>query len=234
MKAFGIRTTLATALVAATTVVAFSGAAITSAAGPPTPPNAVEATAPTVSGTLVARPFGQNPPPQCGPTAASKPAASLRARGLVLCSNQGNLVLLDLSGSTDLDARYGGHITVRQLTDGDHLNAWGTLQDNGMVLNPTADVQDVDVQYANTDSQDYITAHAGGVLTLMVLASDSGPVSGIVRAIRGGPVSVTLCGGKAGTWANLKPGKTIHISNSLFNSRTRIYLRTTTVRVDCP
>ncbi len=237
MTRFGIRSTLSTVLMAATVVAALSGTHIARAAGPEpmAAPAGIDEARPTVSGTLVARPGGKNVPPHCRDQAPAIAARANVARGLVICTEEGNLVLLELTGSTGFYARYWGHVTVRNLRDGDHMQAWGVLQDGGLLLNPTYAVRDVDIQYAYTDSQDFILTHNGNVLTLMVLSSDGqGPVTGIVHAIPGGPVQVTRCGGGAGNWADLTSGKTINVTDSLLNYRLHIFLRTVNVQVHCP
>ena len=144
-------------------------------------------------------------------------------------------MLLLLSARTGFFARYWGRISLDRLTDGDHINAWGVLRDRGYLLDPTYAVQDTDVQEAFTNSQDFI-ARGGARLTLYVLKSDPrGPVQGIVYAVQGGETEITLCNGHPGTWANLTAGKTINITDSLFNRRLMTYIHTAYVRVvSCP
>jgi hypothetical protein len=191
-----------------------------------------------VSGTLVAKPVNgeRTFSSVCADRDQSTLAlAAQQNRGLVICTAEGKLVLLELSSGTRIVSRFGGRITVALLTDGDHINAWGDLGDNGYLLNPTSRVQDTDLQGALTDSQDFI-AQGGSSLMLMVLQSDSnGPVQGIVHAVPGGPARVVLCGDRLGTWDDLTQGKTIDITRSIFNRRTMTYLRTANVRVvSCP
>jgi hypothetical protein len=193
---------------------------------------------PTVSGILVARPVSgeANIPTVCQDRDQAAIARAVSEnRGLVICTVEGRLVLLQLSPSTKIHARFWGLIALGRLTDGDHINAWGTLQDNGFLLDPTSNVQDTDVQEAYVNSQDFI-AQGGPNLTLYVLESDAnGPVQGIVHAVPGGVPYIVLCGGVKGTWQNLTQGKTINISNSLFNRRTMTYIRTSNVHVvSCP
>ncbi|HEX6509026.1 MAG TPA: hypothetical protein VF221_15465 [Chloroflexota bacterium] len=206
--------------------------------GPSPAPANVDTARPTVSGTLVAKPIGGegNIPVACRDRDASAVnAATMQRRGLVVCTEEGRLVLLQLTRSTGIYARYWGRFGVGRLTDGDHINAWGVLKDNGYVLDPSYAVQDTDIQEAFVDSQDFI-ARRGGVLTLYVLKSDAnGPVQGVVRARRGGVTHITLCNGAPGIWADLTAGKTIDITRSLFNRRLETYIHTDTVRVvSCP
>ncbi|HLJ67682.1 MAG TPA: hypothetical protein VKX16_10030 [Chloroflexota bacterium] len=202
---------------------------------PTTPPPGIDAARPTVSGVLVAKPINGegNLPAACRDRdAATVNQAVMERRGLVICTEEGRLVLLELSRGTTIHARYWGRIAIRSLRDGDRINAWGVLTDAGYLLNPTRAVQDTDVQGAFTDSQDFITAHAGIRLTLDVLQSDAnGPVQGIIHAIRGGNVRVILCGDRLGTWQDLTVGKTIDISRSLFNRRLMTYVDMDRVRV---
>jgi hypothetical protein len=203
-------------------------------AEPNAPPATVDALHPTVSGILVAKPGENNVPIACKDRQAPANPDVLTHRGLVICTAEGKLVLLQINKNTGFYARYWGKYTLGYLTDGDQINAWGVLRDNGYLVNPTYVVQDTDIQEAYTDSQDYITQHFPGRLTLDVLASDSkGPVMGIVFALRRGAVHITLCNGSAGTWSDLKVGKIIDVSNSVYNRRRHGYLDTDTVKVEC-
>jgi hypothetical protein len=188
-----------------------------------------------VAGILVAKPVqGEgNIPAACRERdQAAVNGAVLQRRGLVICTEQGKLVLLQLSPDTGIYARYWGRYSVAYLRDGDRIRAWGVLQDKGYVLDPTFAVQDVDLQEAYTDSQDFITTHGPSRLTLDVLASDPhGPVQGVIHADRGGAMHITLCNGNAGTWADLTAGKTIDITRSVYNRRLHAYIDTDTVRV---
>jgi hypothetical protein len=199
---------------------------------PNIPPTAIDALHPTVSGILVAKPGESNSPTPCKDNQAS--AAVLARRGLVICTAEGKFVLLQINKNTGFYAHYWGKYTLGLLTDGDHINAWGVLKDNGYLVDPTYVVQDTDIQEAYTDSQDFITQHFPRRLTLDVLASDSkGPVMGIVFAQRRGPVHITLCNGSAGAWSDLKVGKMIDVSNSVYNRRLHGYIDTDTVKVEC-
>ncbi len=215
-----------------------TGSVAAQSVGPSTAPSNINAAQPTVSGTLVAKPIngGGNIPVACRDrgTSAIK-AATLQNRGLVVCTEEGRLVLLQITQSTGFYARYWGRYSLGRLSDGDHINAWGVLGSGGYVLNPTYAVQDTDIQEAYVDSQDFIAA-SGPRLTLFVLKSDSnGPVKGVVHAVRGGVTHVTRCNGQPGTWAELTAGKTIEITQSLFNRRLDTYIHTGNVRVvSCP
>ena len=205
---------------------------------PSTAPANIDSLHPTVSGILVAKPQqGEgNLPSACRDTdAASVNGAVTAHRGLIVCTNEGKLVLLDLQASTGLFYRYWGKAELRYFRDGDHINAWGVLLDHGYLLRPTYAVQDTDVQEAYADSQDFIM-DGGPRLTLGVLHSaPQSPVQGIVYAIQGGPTHITRCNGTAGTWANLTVGKTIDITDSLFNRRLNLYIHTANVKiVSCP
>jgi hypothetical protein len=203
--------------------------------GPSAPPANINPSRPTVSGILVAKPIngeGNLPSPCVDRDLTAVNTAVMQRRGLVICTEEGRLVLLQLSRKTGIFARYWGRFGIGRLTDGDHINAWGVLRDNGFVLNPTYAVQDTDIQEAFVDSQDFIAARHGVRLTLYVLQSDQeGPVEGIVYAVPGGVTHVTLCNGQRGTWAALTPGKTIDITRSLFNRRLNTYIHTDTVHI---
>lgn len=232
-----LRYGLTTAVILAASLAVTHPAAAQSV-GPGAPPVTIDAIHPTVSGILVAKPASGegNLPSTCRDRdRASVGAAVMQRRGLVICTEEGKLVLLNLSRDTGLYARYWGRYSLRRLTDGDRLNAWGVLRDNGFELSPTFAVQDVDIQDAFVDSQDFIT-RSGRILTLGVLKSDAkGPVQGIVRAVRGGTTHITLCNGQPGTWADLTVGTTIDITRSLFNRRLDTYIHTGTVQVvSCP
>lgn len=159
----------------------------------------------------------------------------MQRRGLVICTEEGRLVLLQLTRTIGFYARFWGRYGLGRLTDGDHINAWGSLGSGGYVLDPTYAVQDTDIQEAFVDSQDFIAA-SGPRLTLFVLKSDAnGPVKGLIHAVRGGVTHITLCNGQPGVWADLTAGKTIDITRSLFNRRLDMYIHTDTVRVvSCP
>jgi hypothetical protein len=205
---------------------------------PSAPPANIDALHPTVSGILVAKPQqgDGNIPSACLDThAASVNAAVAAHRGLIVCTNEGKLVLLDLQASTGLFYRYWGKAQLRYFRDGDHINAWGVLRDHGYLVRPTYAVQDTDVQEAYADSQDFIM-DGGARLTLGVLYSaPQSPVQGIVYAVQGGPTHIVLCNGHAGTWADLTVGKTINITDSLFNRRLNLYVHTAYVKiVSCP
>ncbi len=244
MRRFGIRTALSTALMAGAIATGGIAAGLTGinpavASAPKPAPAGIDSLHPTVSGFLVARPHeGEgNLPQACRDRDQAMVARDTQInRGLVICTEEGRLVLLQLSRVTHYFARYWGRIGIQRLRDGDHINAYGVLRDNGYLLNPTIVVQDTDLQRAFTNSQDFISARDGAILTLAVLRSDSqGPVTGIVHAAPGGRVRVTLCGGQQGTWADLTPGKTININDSLFNSRLHVYFEVTKARVvSCP
>jgi hypothetical protein len=233
MLRFTVRSAMAVALMLGATEVIASQPAAAQSVKPSAPPVVASASRATVSGILVARPGGRAMPipPMCRTQSQAAAASTLQNRGLVLCSDAGQLVLLQLSPETGIYARYWGKRALRFLREGDHLNAWGTPQSGGLVLDPTIAVQDTDMQEAFTDSQDLIT-QGGRKLTLAVLASTrGGPVEGMVHAIPGGPVHITLCGGVAGTWQDLTAGGRIAITNGLFNSRVMNYVRVADVQV---
>jgi hypothetical protein len=201
---------------------------------PSVPPANIDAVHPTVSGMLVAKPTegeGNLPSPCRDSDAASINGAVMAHRGLIVCTEEGKLVLLDLQPSTGLYYRFWGKAELRYFRDGDHVNAWGVLHDNGHLLQPTYAVQDTNVQEAFTDSQDFIMDD-GDRLTLGVLWSPpKSPVQGIVYAIQGGPTHITRCNGHAGTWSDLTTGKTIDITRSLFNERLDLYIHTAYVKI---
>jgi hypothetical protein len=215
-----------------------TGSVAAQSVGPSVAPSTINAALPTISGTLVAKPVNGegNIPAACRDRDASAiKAATMQNRGLVVCTEEGRLILLQITRSTGFYARYWGRYGLGRLTDGDHINAWGVLGSGGFVLNPTYAVQDTDIQEAFVDSQDFIAA-SGPRLTLFVLKSDAtGPVKGVVHAVRGGVTHITLCNGQPGTWADLTTGKTVEITRSLFNRRLDTYIHTANVRVvSCP
>jgi hypothetical protein len=218
--------------------VATNGSVAAQSVGPSVAPSSIDAARPTVSGTLVAKPIngeGNIPAPCRDRDASAIKAATMQRRGLVICTEEGRLVLLQITRATGFYARYWGRFGLGRLTDGDHINAWGVLGSGGYVLDPTYAVQDTDIQEAFVDSQDFIAA-SGPRLNLFVLKSDaSGPVDGLIYAVRGGVTHVTLCNGQPGTWADLTAGKTIDITRSLFNRRLDTYIHTGRVHVvSCP
>jgi hypothetical protein len=221
------------ALMIAASLGALPGAAThAQSVGPSAPPANVNVSRPTVTGTLVARPGGRTIPipARCRTTVGAR-AAALQPRGLVICSDSGKLVLLEVTSLTGIYARYWGRYAVGYLREGDRINAWGVLDASGMLLNPTFAVQDVDLQEALVDSEDFITVN-GWRLTLDVLSSDPGsPVQGMVHAVPGGRVHITLCNGAAGKWRGLAVGERIAITRGLFNRRLMTYIHTTDVRV---
>jgi hypothetical protein len=185
----------------------------------------------SVTGRLVAKPV-EGPSGQviCGDRDRTPETQSTLNRGLVICTEEGKLILLQVSSTTRLRTRDGGKTDIDDLVLGDTVTGTGTLQDAGTVMNPTVRVVDANLQRAGTNSQDFI-AQGGAVLTLFVLKSDEGPVQGRVFARPGEPTHVTLCGGRHGTWSDLKQGLTINISASIFNTRTMAYVDTNTVAV---
>ncbi|GAC1509585.1 MAG: hypothetical protein NVS2B16_08360 [Chloroflexota bacterium] len=188
-----------------------------------------------VRGTLVALPVsgdGTGGQIVCGDRDVTGPAKALMVnRGLVICSDAGRLVLLQLSATTRIFGRDRVALPVDHLTRGDRIVAWGLLTDSGFLLAPTFAVQDIDTQTRATNSQDYIAGRDSG-LTLDVLQSDGGgPVQGIVHARSGGGTHVVLCGGRLGAWSNLTAGMTIDVSGSVFDIRTMTYVDTDTVTV---
>jgi hypothetical protein len=215
-----------------------TGSVSAQSVGPSVAPSTINAAQPTISGTLVAKPVNGegNIPSVCrDQNAAAAKAATVQNRGLVVCTDEGRLVLVQITRSTGFYARFWGRYGLGRLTDGDHINAWGVLGSGGFVLNPTYAVQDTDIQEASVDSQDFI-AGSGPRLMLFVLKSDAnGPVKGMVHAVRGGVTHITLCNGQPGTWADLTAGKTINITRSLFNRRLDTYIHTDYVHVvSCP
>lgn len=199
---------------------------------PSTPPTSFDAVHPTVSGILVAKPRNNegNIPTPC--SAQATPSTVTQVRGLVICSDQGRYVLLQITRVTGFYARYWGRYGLNRFRIGDRVNSWGVLRDGGVLLRPTYAVQDTDLQAAFTDSQAFIMARTNGRLQLGVLKSDAnGPVRGIVFAERGGEVHVTRCDGQPGTWADLTQGKTIDITSALFNRRLNTYIHTHVVRI---
>ncbi len=210
-----------------------AGPAAAQSVGPSVKPPVLHNALPTINGTLVAKPVSGegNLPSACTDRSANATAATMQNRGLVVCTDSGRLVLVEVTRNTGYYARYWGRIALRHLTDGDRISAWGVLTDGGYILNPTVAIQDTDVQEAAVDSQDLIRT-SGPRLSLFVLRSTAGgPVNGLVYAIRGGTVRITLCNGRAGRWADLTTGKTVDITRSLFNRRTNIYVHTGDVHI---
>lgn len=206
--------------------------------GPSAAPSNLDSARPTISGILVAKPINGegNIPAACrDQNASAVRAATMQRRGLVICTEEGRLVLVQITRATGFYARYWGRVGLGRLTDGDHINAWGVLGSGGYVLDPTYAVQDTDIQEAFVDSQNFI-ANSGPRLMLFVLKSDSnGPVKGLVHAVRGGVTHITLCNDLPGTWTDLTAGKTIDITRSLFNRRLDTYIHTGSVHVvSCP
>ncbi len=217
---------------------ATTGPAAAQSVGPSVAPSSIDSARPTISGTLVAKPVNGegNIPVACRDRNASAvKAATMQRRGLVICTEEGRLVLVQITRITGFYARYWGRVGLNRMADGDHINAWGVLGSGGYVLDPTYAVQDTDIQEAFVDSQDFIAA-SGPRLMLFVLKSDSnGPVNGLVHAVRGGVTHITLCNDRPGTWADLTAGKTIDITRSLFNRRLDTYIHTDTIHVvSCP
>ena len=186
-----------------------------------------------ISGRLVAKPIeGVAPasPVVCGDRDQSQAARALMVnRGLVICTAEGNLVLVQIASGTRLLTRDGVPVTTPDMTLGDHINARGVLKN--LVMFPTASVVDTNLLVRTTNSQDFI--RSGGVtLTLFVLQSGAGgPVQGVVHAQQRGRARVVLCGGKVGSWSNLRSGLTVDISNSIFNTRLMTYVDTDLVTV---
>lgn len=225
---------LAALALACTTLPALTGASQAAAAGRGTATARATPGRPTVAGTLVAKPIDgeTSVPPACQDRdMAPVNTAIQERRGLVICTGEGKLVLLELTSSTTIHARYWGAASMAALRDGDRIRAWGTRSDNGYLLDPTLALQDLDVQRAATDSQDFV-AQSGQRLTLYVLSSEKkGPVEGVVYAVPGGATKVYLCNGSSGTWADLTPGKTVDITRSQFNRRINTYVDTDSVRI---
>jgi hypothetical protein len=185
----------------------------------------------TVTGTLVAKPdLGPTGQVVCGDRDRTKEAQAAVNRGLVICTEEGKLILLQLSGATKLLTHDRARVTVEDLRLGDTLTGTGTLQDAGLVMNPTVSAVDANLLLRGTNSQDFI-ASAGPALTLYVLSSEVGPVQGRVLASPGEPTHVRLCGGAQGTWADLKAGLTINVNHSIFNTRAMEYVDTSYVSI---
>lgn len=211
-----------------------AGAQPSQAAGGGTPPSRAVLGKPAVVGTLVAKPVsGETVLPTACRDRDLTPvnAAIQQQRGLVICTEEGKLVLLELSSTTTIHARFWGPVAISSLRDGDRIRAWGTRGDHGYVVNPTTAVQDVDVQEVGTDSQDFVS-QSGQRVTLYVLSSARrSPVHGVVYAVPGGETKVYLCNGSLGAWTDLTAGKTVDITGSLFNRRANTYVDTDTVRI---
>ena len=187
----------------------------------------------TVTGILIAKPVpgAGNRPILCRDQNRTAEVRALLPRGLVICTEEARLVLLQLSTGTRIVAQDGTAATVGDLTDGDRIVARGQLRDNGMLMDPTFVVRDSDIQSRATESQDFI-AKRNVSLTLYVLQSAAGgPVQGIIQAERGNDTRVILCEGRTGAWGNLAEGMTIDVSSSVFNRRTMTYVDTGVVRV---
>jgi hypothetical protein len=93
-----------------------------------TAPANVDPARPAVTGKLVAK-AGSTAPVICGDrdrTAEAKPL--MINRGLVVCTEEGNLVLLQLSRGTGLFNAIWQPIGYKALALGDRLNAWGSLR----------------------------------------------------------------------------------------------------------
>jgi hypothetical protein len=185
----------------------------------------------SVTGKLVAKP-GQAPTGRvvCADRDVTGDAQTAVSRGLVVCTEEGTLVLLQISSTTKLLTRDRARVTIEDLRLGDLVTGTGTLQESGSVMNPTRSVLDADLLRAGTNSQDFI-AGTGSVLNLFVLSSEPGPVQGRVRASPGEPTHVTLCSGVQGAWSDLKTGLTVDVSQSVFNTRAMEYVDTGNVTV---
>jgi hypothetical protein len=184
-----------------------------------------------VTGRIVAKP-DQGPTGRviCGDQDRTARAQTAIVRGLVICTPEGKLVLIQIGGNTKLFTHDRAYVTIEDLGLGDTLTGRGTLQDAGLVINPTISVVDANLLLRGTNSQDFI-AGAGPTLTLYVLSSDVGPVQGRVLASPGEPTHVRLCTGAQGTWADLKPGLSVNVSHSIFNGRTMEYVDTSYVSI---
>lgn len=233
-----IRRTLAAALLIGigATALAASPTVHAQSVPPSAAPTTFDSSHPTVSGILVAKPQGNEGNVHTACDNQASPNAVTRVRGIIVCSDQGKYILVQINRYTGFYARYWGKYTLAQFRDGDHVNVWGVLRDGGILVRPTYAVQDTDLQEAFTDSQDFIMSRDHGRLQLGVLKSDAdGPVQGIVYADHNGRAHVTLCNGDPGTWANLTKGKTIDVTLSLFNRRLNTYTDTDTVKIiSCP
>jgi hypothetical protein len=185
----------------------------------------------TVTGRLVAKP-DQGPSGQviCGDRDLTAQAQTSVSRGLVICTEEGKLILLQTTGTTKLLTHDRVRVTIEDLRLGDTVTGTGKLQDAGMVLNPTTSIVDANLRLTGTNSEDFI-AGGGTTLTLYVLSSDVGPVQGRVFASPGEPAHVRLCSGVLGTWANLKMGLTVNVSHSIFNTRTMEYVDTNFITI---
>lgn len=186
-----------------------------------------------VSGILVAKPLsegGSSGPVICKDRDRTAEArVAMVNRGLVLCTEEGRLILVQLSSGTRILARDGTTAAIANFVIGDRVLARGLL--NGVVLNPTYTVEDTDIQARDTNSQDFISGRDPS-LTLYVLESDAGgPVVGVVHAWRGPDAHVVLCSGRTGSWGDLRQGMTVDISSSIFNRRIMVYVDTEAVRV---
>src|SRR4051794_2871659 len=108
-----------------------------------TAPPGINAAQPTVSGRLVAKATNGTTTGAavCGRTTAA-PTRMIN-RGLVICTSQGNLVLLQLSRSTGIFNRDWQRLAYARLALGDQINAWGALGAGGALLNPTVAIQDL-------------------------------------------------------------------------------------------
>jgi hypothetical protein len=185
----------------------------------------------TVTGKLVAKP-DQGPTGQviCADRDRTRQAQTALSRGLVVCTEEGKLILLQISGTTKLLTHDRARITTEDLRLGDTLTGTGRLQDAGLVMNPTISVVDANLLLRGTNSQDFI-AGSGTILTLYVLSSDEGPVQGRVLASPGEPTHIRLCSGGQGTWADLKVGLTVNVSHSIFNRRIMEYVDTNYISI---
>lgn len=187
----------------------------------------------TVTGTLIAKPIGGAAGSRilCHDQDRTAAAQPLLARGLVICTEEARLILLELSPQTRMIGADGAKVDLDDLIPGDRLTARGRLVEGGAVLSPTNMVRDQELQARLTESQDYIAKHEVN-LTLFVLQSAAGsPVKGEVEAQAGEGTRIILCGGRAGTWGNLAQGMTVNVGRSIFNTRTMTYVDTGVVRV---
>ncbi|HEX8918172.1 MAG TPA: hypothetical protein VF898_06695, partial [Chloroflexota bacterium] len=186
-----------------------------------------------ISGRLVAKPIEGVAPATaviCGDRDQTQAAKALMvSRGLVICTEEGNLVLLQIGTGTRLLTQDYVAVTIPDMSLGDHINARGVLKN--LVMSPTASVVDTNLRMRKTNSQDFIR-NGGITLTLYVLQSDAGgPVQGLIHAQQRGRAHVVLCNGKTGTWSDLRPGLTIDISGSIFNTRFMTYVDTDLVKI---
>src|SRR4029077_17003570 len=110
-----------------------------------------------VTGRLIAKP-DQGPTGQviCGDRDRTMAAQTGVSRGLVICTAEGKLILLQISGTTKLLTHDRARLTIEDLSLGDTVIGTGTLRDAGLVMDPSVSIADANLLLGKTNSQDFI------------------------------------------------------------------------------